>query len=575
MPTSWYQAVPLILDRVIMENPKTILDIGVGFGKYGFLIREALDIPFNRYTKDSWETTIDGVEAFITYQNPVHEYVYNHIFYQPIDKCLPSLGKYDVITMIDVLEHFTKDEGRELLKQLLLHTNKALIISTPIIPANQKEYLGNAYEEHKSRWKVTDFKDFDMDFSLLKIDDNQALIVKMYPIDELNCIDSDLKSRDQQLIDFVRPQKSMKRARHGGVSSTPNEPEKLHVAYVLPHKKLTGGLKMLIEQIRWLKKKGHTVDVYQKDQADNQTALPNWANIKVDRNVVIPPGVKSNEYIKDCDVVVSGWFEQIPELVTCNSPVMYWEQGYEGLFGDINNYQQSHATRKLLKDVYSTPVYLTSVSNSIAEIMLARYGRRTMVIPNGIDTTLFYPSKHPFNNTILLVGNPALSFKDFSTALRSLENAWRMGDRFKVQWVCQVQPLVSRLSFPLQIIVNPPQEQLPILYRNADIFLSTSVYEGFGMPLLEAMASGLPTICTDCGGVNMYVDSGKNSIMADPGDVLSISNSLHYLLTNEAARIDLGENARNTALKFSLDHSLSTLEDLLFRIKYLSQADEK
>lgn len=42
MPTSWYQAVSVILDKVIEERPESILDIGVGFGKYGVMLREAL-----------------------------------------------------------------------------------------------------------------------------------------------------------------------------------------------------------------------------------------------------------------------------------------------------------------------------------------------------------------------------------------------------------------------------------------------------------------------------------------------------------------------------------------------------
>ena len=57
MPTSWYQAVPAIIDLVHMDGPQSILDIGVGFGKYGVLLRESIDIPYERYDKEYLAST--------------------------------------------------------------------------------------------------------------------------------------------------------------------------------------------------------------------------------------------------------------------------------------------------------------------------------------------------------------------------------------------------------------------------------------------------------------------------------------------------------------------------------------
>ena len=79
MPTSWYQAIPFILEQVQKENPNSILDIGVGFGKYGLMVREILDLPFERYNKNQWLINIEGIEAFEKYKNPIHDYVYNKI----------------------------------------------------------------------------------------------------------------------------------------------------------------------------------------------------------------------------------------------------------------------------------------------------------------------------------------------------------------------------------------------------------------------------------------------------------------------------------------------------------------
>jgi glycosyltransferase involved in cell wall biosynthesis len=553
MPTSWYQAVSVILDKVIEERPESILDIGVGFGKYGVMLREAFDIPYYRYAKESWFVRIDGVEAFESYKNPIHDYVYDNIYYQPIEECIDSLGKYDVILMIDILEHFDKETGKALLQKIVSHANKAVIISTPVKPSVQGEYLGNIFETHRSKWFVKDFQQFDIHFSLLDIYDNQALIVKIYPNELVPQKNETLLSLDGYLCDNIQP--------IGNIELK----EKLHVAYVLPHKYITGGMKMLLEQIKWLRSRGHIVVAYLKGSADNQSAIPDWSDAKADKDVVIPYEHSYSQYIRDYDVIVAGWQGQIPELMHCNSPVMYWEQGHEPFFGDFT--RVSTMNRNASKMLYSLPVYFTAVSDFVADILLNRYGRKTVVIPNGVDTDVFYPGNHAYNNTILLVGNPTYPFKNFRAAVTALNILWRRGCRFKVNWVCQLAPSFSGIEFPLNIILNPPQNKIPEHYRDADIFLFTSMYEGFGMPPLEAMASGLPTVCTDCGGVNMYIRPGENALLVDGGDVQAIANALSFLLENENARKVLSENARKTALEFSLNHSLSALENVLYHIK--------
>ncbi len=61
MPTSRFQVIPDILSLLQREQPRSILDVGVGFGKYGLLIRDILEIPFERYNKQQWICQIDGV----------------------------------------------------------------------------------------------------------------------------------------------------------------------------------------------------------------------------------------------------------------------------------------------------------------------------------------------------------------------------------------------------------------------------------------------------------------------------------------------------------------------------------
>ena len=86
------------------------------------------------------------------------------------------------------------------------------------------------------------------------------------------------------------------------------------------------------------------------------------------------------------------------------------------------------------------------------------------------------------------------------------------------------------------------------------------------MPPLEAMASGVPVVTTDCGGVREYVRPGVNALVADPGDIRSLAAGLSFLLKNESARKMLLEHGLETARQFSRENALAKLENLLSAI---------
>jgi glycosyltransferase involved in cell wall biosynthesis len=60
------------------------------------------------------------------------------------------------------------------------------------------------------------------------------------------------------------------------------------------------------------------------------------------------------------------------------------------------------------------------------------------------------------------------------------------------------------------------QDELPLLYRGHDVFLFTSRYEAWGMPVLEAMASGIAIVATRCLGLNGFAHHLVNCLLADP-----------------------------------------------------------
>lgn len=164
MPSSVPYALPIVASIARQLRPMSVLDVGVGFGKYGHLFREYLDIwemeDVSDYDKSRWKTRIEGIEATPEYITPLHDYLYDKIHIGDVVDIIETLGKYDVIIMADVLEHFDKDVGVDLLDKLYAHTEKCLVLTFPPNCVESRGVLGNPYECHRSSWNRADFRRF-------------------------------------------------------------------------------------------------------------------------------------------------------------------------------------------------------------------------------------------------------------------------------------------------------------------------------------------------------------------------------------------------------------------------------
>ena len=92
------------------------------------------------------------------------------------------------------------------------------------------------------------------------------------------------------------------------------------------------------------------------------------------------------------------------------------------------------------------------------------------------------------------------------------------------------------------------EEELPLAYRAADALAFCSLSEGFGMPLLEAMASGVPIVTSDLGA--MAEITGGSAVCVDPYSVESIAEGLHRILTSATLRQDLVAKGRERIRDF-------------------------
>jgi 2-polyprenyl-3-methyl-5-hydroxy-6-metoxy-1,4-benzoquinol methylase len=131
MPTSRPFYLVNLANMVLALNPKSILDIGVGFGKNGMICREYADVWRQRYTPDKWNVQIDGIEVCEDYISAHHNHIYNTIHVGDALKILPTLEPYDFIVATDVIEHFEKPQAIEMMR-LIAKKSKHFLITIPI-----------------------------------------------------------------------------------------------------------------------------------------------------------------------------------------------------------------------------------------------------------------------------------------------------------------------------------------------------------------------------------------------------------------------------------------------------------
>jgi glycosyltransferase involved in cell wall biosynthesis len=110
---------------------------------------------------------------------------------------------------------------------------------------------------------------------------------------------------------------------------------------------------------------------------------------------------------------------------------------------------------------------------------------------------------------------------------------------------------------------NPGVEELAKLYREAMLFVLSSNEEGFGIVVVEAMASGIPVLCTRCGGPESIVKDGETGYLTPISDPEAMAQRLEQLVRSPGKRKEMGAEARRIAeQRFSLQASAAAYLDV-------------
>lgn len=203
---------------------------------------------------------------------------------------------------------------------------------------------------------------------------------------------------------------------------------------------------------------------------------------------------------------------------------------------------------------------------------------KIVVIPNGVDRRF---SPRPPEEVSKVRDTLGIPSSDYALSVSSLEprknlgrllKAWQIVHRTlpKDVWLVvagtkgkssvfrnvSVNKLPPRVHFTGYV----PDEYLPALYSGAVAFVYISLYEGFGLPPLEAMACGTPVITSNVTSLPEVV--GAAAILVDPYNVESIAQGTHQVIENETMREELRQKGLKQARQFTWERAA----DLTWRV---------
>ena len=201
---------------------------------------------------------------------------------------------------------------------------------------------------------------------------------------------------------------------------------------------------------------------------------------------------------------------------------------------------------------------VVAVCDSLGRLALNTWpDLRYAVVPNGVDLALFHPADPATPRTSKRIRCLAVArlverkgLGDLIRALALLERG-----RFELEIVGGgadqrvLRDLAAQLGVAEEVrFLGPlPRAEVAERYRAADLFTLPSSAEAFGNVFAEALASGLPIVGSDTGGIPDLVEHGSNGLLVRPGDVGALAGAIGYLADDPELRTEMALRNRAKA----------------------------
>ncbi|MFH1307309.1 MAG: glycosyltransferase family 4 protein [archaeon] len=280
--------------------------------------------------------------------------------------------------------------------------------------------------------------------------------------------------------------------------------------------------------------------------------------VKVDSKTII----HSNSY-SGFPLINKGIF-----LVTIHHPVLFD-------FPNFNFFQKLVSLPDLIieKIITKKAKKIIAVSSSTKKLLLKLYPNlteKTTVILEGVDTNLFKPTKSRISKKIKNSEEDILIFfpggsrskrKGAEVALKALKKLKKNDIKFtciisganrEIGWEKELSIKINKnkLSKNILCVGELDYKDLPKYYSACDITIFPSLFEGFGIPILESMACKIPIIASKTGEAENIIKNDKNGILIDIGNSTQLYDAILRLSKSRKLRKRIGTLGRKSILEY-------------------------
>lgn len=318
----------------------------------------------------------------------------------------------------------------------------------------------------------------------------------------------------------------------------------MKIFYLLPQCNVGGGPRVVLHQINWLLDHGHDARLYMV------RATPNWfPSFRAPVIVCSSYQDAARKMAQEDGIKVATWFETAPWVIeSCK------QQGVPAyLVQDVEITYFSSETRRWpeVLSTYHLPWKAILADGPWQEACLRAMGVTVpiTVVPPPIDREVFCPQPVRRDQRRLLVIGRSVPLKGPQLLRDTLSVLHEMRPQIRVT-VFGIEH-GWQLPMPTTYVHSPSDREVAELYSGSFAFLSTSIHEGFGLPILESMACGTPVVTTRAGGNEDWCIDGKNCLMA-PQDPRALASALARLYDNEGLQEQLRQGGLQTAARYDL-----------------------
>ncbi len=329
------------------------------------------------------------------------------------------------------------------------------------------------------------------------------------------------------------------------------------IVYVLEATGVSGGIKNVFEHVNHLHDIGYQVHLFALD------TQPSWFPLKIQVRHFrtyqeMLKTLKSMDAIK-----VATWWNTVSTVYDSCDPA----QGGRGipfyLVQDIEEsyYPHSHEFQELVRNTYGLNVNYLTVAEWTTRQLAHRFHKQANNVSIAIDLDLFKPNRtqdyDPFR--VLAIGRKSQHLKGFGVTTQAVDKVYQRLNN--VSFVTFGVEGAYVPGVPTLNVGVPDDQSVANLYANCGVFVQTSNHEGFGMPILEAMASGAPVVTTRANGNEEFCIHGQNCLMVDVGDSQGTADAIFRIMTDEAFKKFISENAVKTAQRYNWDRVVTNLKN--------------